>query len=146
MARNSKDSFDYCIKMKAIFSRSWKSSKQPRKQRKYLFNAPISIRHRFLSAHLAKELIKKYNRRSIPLRKGDEIKIVRGQFKGKKGKIENVDLKNLRVFVENIQHTKSDGTKTFYPLHPSNLIITNLNLTDKKRREIFERNVKSIKK
>lgn len=146
MAGNSKNSFNYCIKMKNIFSRSWKSSKQPRKQRKYVFNAPINIKRRFISSHLSKELIKKYNRRSIPLRKGDEVKILRGNFKGKKGKIENIDLKTLRVFVENIQQTRNDGTKTFYPLHPSNLIITNLNLTDKKRREISERRVKTVKK
>lgn len=146
MARDIKDSINYCIKMKSEFSNSWKSSKQPRKQRKYLFNSPIKIRHKFLSAHLTRELIKKYNRRSIPLRKGDEVKILRGQFRGKKGKIEDVDLKNLKVFIENIQHTKNDGTKTFFPLHPSNLIITDLNLTDKKRRAIFERKVGAIKK
>lgn len=132
--------------MRSIFSRSWKASKQPRKQRKYLFNAPINIRHKLISAHLSKELIKKYNKRNIPLRKGDEIKILRGQFKDKKGKIESIDFKKLNVFVENIQFTKNDGTKAFYPLHPSNLIITNLNLTDKKRRQIVERNLEMVKK
>ena len=132
--------------MKSIFSRSWKASKQPRRQRKYLFNAPINIRRKLISAHLSKDLIKKYNKRNIPLRKGDEIKIVRGQFKGKKGKIESIDFKKLKVFIENIQFTKNDGTKAFYPLHPSNLIITNLNLTDKKRRQISERNLGAVKK
>ena len=32
------------------------------------------------------------------------------------------------------QNIKNDGTKTYYPIDPSNLIILELNLTDKKRK------------
>ena len=120
--------------MKKKFSKSWKSSKKPRKQRKYRANAPLNIKRKFLSSHLSKELKQKYKTRSIPLRMDDKIKIVRGQYKGKTGKIVKVLTKKSKVFIENIQNTKNDGTKTYYPIDPSNLIIIELNLTDKKRK------------
>lgn len=130
--------------MKKKFSTSWKSSIQRRKQRKYVHNAPLHIKHDFLSSHLSKNLIKKYNTRNIPLRKGDTVKIVRGNFKSHSGKIEKVFLKKTRVYVEGAQMVKRDGSKIFYPLHPSNMIITNLNLEDKKRQAILQRkNVKA---
>ena len=46
----------------------WKSSKQPRKQRKYIANAPLHIKIKLTGVNLAKELRKKYQKRSIPLR------------------------------------------------------------------------------
>ncbi len=95
-----------------------------------------------MKAHLSKELRKKYNRRSFGLKKGDKVKIMRGQFKKKNGKIDKVDLKGNYVYVTGIEIQKKDGTKTFYPLQPSNLMITELNLDDKKRQKIIDRKVK----
>ena len=120
--------------MKKRFSKSWKASKKPRKQRKYRTNAPLSIKRKFLSAHLSKELIKKYSTRNVPLRKEDKVKIVRGQFRKKTGKVVKVLVKKSKVYIENIQNMKNDGTKTYYPIDPSNLIILELNLMDKKRK------------
>jgi large subunit ribosomal protein L24 len=125
--------------MKQHFSTQWNASRQPRKQRKYLANAPLHIKHRMLSANLSKELRKKYGKRSFPLRKGDEIKIMRGEFKKKTGKIDSVDLKNLKASVENIQRNKKDGTKIKIYFHPSNLQIKELNLEDRRRKEALER-------
>lgn len=130
--------------MKKTFSKHWKASKQPRKQRKYLAKAPLHIKHEFLSAHLSKELRKKYQRRSFPLRKGDTIKIMRGSFKGKVGKIENVDSKRTRVSIEKIQKAKKDGTKVNIFFHPSKLQIQELNLDDKERINSLERKIKKI--
>lgn len=121
------------------FSKSWVKSKKVKKQRKYRYNAPLNIKHKFLSTHLSKDLIKKYKKRNIPLRKGDKIKIIRGQFKKKEGKIEKVLLKKSKVYIENIQITKKDGSKAYLPINPSNIIITELNLTDKKRKQSLER-------
>ncbi len=80
--------------MKRSFSVHWIGSKQPRKQRKYRANAPIHLRHKLVSANLSKELRAKHGRRSFPLRTGDSVKIMRGEFKGKTGKIESINLKN----------------------------------------------------
>ncbi|HDI23880.1 MAG: 50S ribosomal protein L24 [Thermoplasmata archaeon] len=116
-------------------------SRQPRKQRKFLFNAPLHIRRKFLSAHLSDDLITKYKRRSFPIAKGDTVKVVRGDFKGHTGKVAEVDLKRGIVKVEGVLITKADGKRVMRPLHPSNLIITKLNLTDPIRRKKLERGV-----
>jgi len=125
--------------MKSIFSTSWKSSKQPRKQRKYLYNAPRHIKKKLVSTMLSKELREKYNKRNVPIRKGDKVKILRGQFKGKTGEVIRVDLRNLKVNINKIELLKKDGNKVFYPLSPSNLMITELKLDDKKRKKLLER-------
>ena len=125
--------------MKSIFSTSWKSSKQPRKQRKYVYNAPNHIKKKLVSTNLSKELRKKYNKRNIPIRKGDKVKILRGQFKGKVGEITKVDLKNIKVNIDKIELLKKDGNKVPYPINPSNLMITELKLEDKKRKKLLER-------
>ena len=125
--------------MKSIFSTSWKSSKQPRKQRKYLYNAPRHIKKKLVSTMLSKELREKYNKRNVPIRKGDKVKILRGQFKGKTGEVIRVDLRNLKVNINKIELLKKDGNKVFYPLSPSNLMITEIKLDDKKRKKLLER-------
>ena len=123
--------------MKKQFSTSWKKSKQPRKQRKYLANAPIHLRKKFLSVHLSKELRQKYSTRNVPIRKGDKIKILRGKYKGKQGKITNVKYKISKVCVEGIQVKKQDGSKADIKLEPSNLQIVELNLEDIGRKKMF---------
>nr|AJS13338.1 50S ribosomal protein L24P [uncultured archaeon] len=125
--------------MKIKFSTSWKKSKQPRKQRLYRYNAPLHIKRRFVRAHLSKELRAKYNRRSLGLRKGDKVKVVRGQFKKTEGKIEKINTKRERLYIDGISVVKKDGTKVSYPINPSNVIITELSLDDRMRQRILER-------
>src|SRR3989339_200438 len=119
--------------MKKDFSKSWKSSKKPNKQRKFRFNASLHIKGKFLNAHLSKELLQKYMTRSLRLRLGDKVKIMRGQFKKQEGKIEEVDIKKSVVYVAKVEHTKRDGTKARYPIQPSNVLIVELNADDKRR-------------
>ncbi|MEM5766521.1 MAG: 50S ribosomal protein L24 [Candidatus Aenigmatarchaeota archaeon] len=117
-------------------------SKKARKQRKFLFTSPLHIRRKMMSAHLSKELREKYKRRSLPLRKGDEVVIMTGSFKGKSGKISKVDLKNYKVYIEGIKRKKTTGAEVQVPIHPSNLKIISLNLNDKKRVEMLEKKIK----
>jgi large subunit ribosomal protein L24 len=131
--------------MKSSFSNSWKRSKQPRKQRKYLHNAPMAVRHKLFSAPLSKELRQKYRTRNIPVRKGDVVRISSGKFKGQEGKVEKIITKSIRVFVAGAQVLRSDGRKSYYPIHPSKLVIKELELGDKKRKAILERRGKDKK-
>mgnify|MGYP001611068226 CR=1 FL=1 len=119
--------------MKTEFSTSWISSKQPRKQRKYNYGAPLHIRHSFLSTHLSKGLREKYKTRNLPIRKGDEALVMRGSFARKKAKVIRVDIKRTRVVLEGINRTKREGSKVEVFFHPSSLEITALNTDDKKR-------------
>lgn len=108
-------------------------SSQPRKQRKFLYIAPLHLRRKMLSAHLSKELRQKYKKRSLSVRKGDEVQIMRGEHVGKTGKISRVDLKKYKVYIEGITIKRTDGTERQIPIHPSNLKIINLNLEDERR-------------
>ncbi len=121
------------------FSVKWNSSKSKRKQRKYRYQSPLHKRHDLISANLSKDLRKKYKKRSFRLRKGDEVLIKSGEFKKKTGKIIRVDSYNLKVYIEGIQKNKRDGTKADVPIHPSNLQITSIDLSDKKRLKSLER-------
>ena len=126
--------------MKKIFSKHWKSSKQPRKQRKYLAKAPLHIKRRQLSVNLSKELRENQKKRNVELRKGDKVKIMRGKYKGKTGKVNEIKTKRLKIYIDGIQVKKLDGSKTNVPIRPSNLQIIELNKGDKKR---FKKKIKS---
>jgi len=119
--------------MKKEFTTAWRESKQPRKQRKYLHNMPNHLRQRMMSATLDKDLRKKYGRRSLEIKKGDEVLIMRGKFAKKTGKVVEVNVKYQKVAVENIQNTKRDGSKVHVWFHPSKLKLKVLNLDDKMR-------------
>jgi len=132
--------------MKKDFSTKWKASKQPRKQRKYRAKAPLHIKKKFVSVSLSKELKKKYAKRNIPIKKGDAVKIMRGKFKGKKGKVLEVRLKIGKIIVEGIQVKKQDGSNVAFKLQPSNLQITELNLDDKNRvKKLGAKETKEVK-
>ncbi len=138
--------------MKNKFSTKWKESKQPRKQRKYLANAPLHLRKKFVNINLSKELRKKQNKRNIQVRKGDKVKIMRGKFKGQVGKILEVNIKSSLVIAEGIQAKKRDGSKVNIKLQPSNLQIIELSERSKKTQieikptEIKNQNKSEVKK
>ncbi len=127
--------------MKLAFSNKWKSSKQPRKQRKYTYNAPDHIKSKMISSHLSKELRAKHNKRSMRPIKGDKVKIIVGQHKAKVGKIEKIDTAKMKAFITGIEVIKKDGNKVPYPIQVTNIEIIELNLEDKKRKAILERKV-----
>lgn len=121
--------------MKTSFVKSWVSSIQTRKQRKYRHNAPLHVKSKFLNVHLDAALRKKYGKRSLRVRKGDTVKVVRGQYKGKTGVVDRVDSQYTKVYVASIEQFKKDGSKSKVPLQPSNLMITDIVTSDKKRME-----------
>ena len=112
---------------------------KPSKQRKRLYNAPLHIRYKMFSAPLSPELKEKYGIKSLPVRTGDTVRIMRGNFKGFEGKVREVDRKKYRIFVEGVTREKVDGTTLFMGIHPSKVMIVDLNLDDKWRREILEK-------
>lgn len=109
------------------------NSKQPRKQRGVRVRAPLHIRQKYLRARLNPSLAKKYNRRSFQVKRGDTVKILRGDFKGNEGKVAKVDLKAEAIHVDGVTIHKADGSEVPRPIHPSNVIITKLELKDKLR-------------
>lgn len=113
--------------------------KKSRKQRKAKFTAPLHQRRKGLSAHLEESLLLKYDKRSIPVVKGDTVKVMRGSFSGHVDKVAMADIKKEHVEIEGVTMIKADGKKIGKLIHASNLLITKLNLTDPWRREKLER-------
>ena len=116
------------------FVKTWNKSTQPRKQRKFRYKAPLQIRQKLVRVNLYKDLRQKRGKRNAQICVGYKVKIMRGQFAKKEGKVERVDLKREKVYVTSIEKIKKNGTKFLVALSPSNLMIVELNLKDKKRK------------
>ncbi|MCC6009792.1 MAG: 50S ribosomal protein L24 [Fervidicoccaceae archaeon] len=119
-------------------------SKKPSKQRKAMFQAPLHIRRKFLTAPLSDELVEKYGIKRLPVRKGDKVRIMRGEFTGVEGKVTRVDLRKMRIYVEGVTRQRMDGTPVFVPIHPSKVMIIELDLSDQKRKELIEKKKKQV--
>merc|ERR1712159_774997 len=109
-----------------------------RKSRKAHFTAPSSVRRKIMSAHLNKELSQKYHVKSMPIRKDDEVIVVRGSNRGREGKVIQVYRKKYVIHIERVTREKSNGSTVNVGIHPSNVMITKLKL-DKDRRAILDR-------
>ena len=131
--------------MKIKFSKHWISSTQPRKQRKYVANAPLHIKRKLLSVNLSKELRKKHGRRNIPVRKNDIVKIMKGKFKKKQGKVLIVKTKTGKIYIEGMQVKKQEGSKVNVPFRAPNLQIVELYLDDVRRMSKKKTEEKEIK-
>jgi large subunit ribosomal protein L24 len=81
---------------------------------------------------LERKLAEKYKKRSFDIRKGDTVKIVRGDFKGNEGKVNEV--RDGKLLIEKVTLKKADGSMIPGKMDPSNVIITKFDLTDALRR------------
>jgi large subunit ribosomal protein L24 len=115
-------------------------SKQPRKVRKrMMYNAPLHVKAKQLVAPLSEELQKEYGVRRLRVRRGDTVLIVRGSFKGHEGRVVKVNVKKVRIYVEGVTRVRTDGREVYVPINPSKVVITKLDMSDEKRKQIVER-------
>ncbi|EGV60895.1 60S ribosomal protein L26A [Yamadazyma tenuis] len=108
------------------------------KARKAYFTSSSVERRKLLSAPLSKELREQFNIKSLPIRKEDEVLVVRGSKKGSEGKISSVYRLKFAIQVDKVQKEKSNGASVPINLHPSKVVITKLHL-DKDRKALIER-------
>lgn len=94
-----------------------------RTSRKKQVNAPLHLKRNMLHIHLSPELRKKLKKRSILVRKGDKVKVLRGSYKGKQGMVIEVDYKKTVLFVEGVSKVNSRGKDVFISIHPSNVML-----------------------
>ncbi|KNZ56625.1 ribosomal protein L24 [Puccinia sorghi] len=113
-------------------------SSSRRKSRKAHFQAPSHERRIIMSSGLSKELRAKYNVRSMPIRKDDEVVVVRGAFKGREGKVLSVYRKKYVIHVDKVTRDKASGQTVQVGVHPSKVVISKLYL-DKDRKAILAR-------
>jgi len=91
-----------------------------------------------MSAALSSELRNKYGVRSVPIRKDDEVQVVRGTYKKREGKVVQVYRKKWVIHIERITREKVNGATVNVGVDPSKCIITKLKL-DKDRKALLER-------
>ncbi len=108
-------------------------SEQPRKQRKARYQAPLHVKAKYLNAPLSTALQEKYKKKTLRVIKGDTVKVTRGDFAGEEGLVDAVDSKKSKIVVHGVSSTKADGTEVPRGIDASNVQVTKLNLTDKRR-------------
>lgn len=113
-------------------------SSKPSKVRKKLYNAPHHARRRNISATLSEDLRTKHGKRVLSVRKGDTVKIIRGEYSGIEGKVARVFPEQGRLAVEGVTREKIKGGTVPVRIHASKTMITTLNLDDKWRRDKLE--------
>ena len=101
-------------------------SSSRRKQRRAHFSAPSHLRLRIMSATLSKPLRTKHGVRCLPVRKDDEVVVLRGARKGSKGKVIQVQRKKWAIHIDKVTKNKANGAPYQIPIHPSNVAITKL--------------------
>ncbi|MCY0882501.1 MAG: 50S ribosomal protein L24 [Acidianus infernus] len=122
------------------------TSSKPSKQRKILFNAPYHLRRKMLTAMVSEEITKEYGIKRIEVKKGDTVKVMRGDNIGFEGKVAQVNTKTGRIAIEGLTRKKADGTPVYIWIHASKVMITKLDLSDNKRKASIERKVKQVSK
>ncbi|MFP3260328.1 MAG: 50S ribosomal protein L24 [Sulfolobus sp.] len=118
-------------------------SSKPSKQRKFLYNLPNHLRHKLLTARLSEDLQKQYGIKRLPVRKGDTVKVMRGEHTGYEGKVVTVNTKKGRIAIEGLTRKKADSTPVFIWVHASKVMITKLDTSDKERMNAIERKRKA---
>ncbi len=103
-----------------------------------IYQATAVVKSRQLASHLSAELRKKYTKRSIRVIEGDTIRVLRGEFRGVTGKVTKVSSQKNGVSIEGVKKEKLKGGNLDVFIHPSNLIITDLNTEDKWRQNKLE--------
>jgi len=120
-------------------------SKQPRKQRKARYRAPKHRRRKMIASPLSRELREKqdYYPRRMTVRKGDIVRVTRGEFRGHEGKVLGVGLKKMKITIDGMTYQKADGKSVPKPIDASNVEIVKLDLSDRTRKKVFERIIRA---
>jgi large subunit ribosomal protein L24 len=119
---------------------------KPGKQRKMLYQAPDHKRHKHFGAHLSPELQASQKVKTLPVRTGDTVRVVRGDHKGFEGKVSRIDSNKYRLYIDGLTREKVDGSSISVPVNPSKIVIKSLVLDDKWRKKIIERKRATHKK
>ncbi|MFC7167711.1 50S ribosomal protein L24 [Halospeciosus flavus] len=113
-------------------------TEQPSKQRKQSARAPLHEKHKQVHAHLSEDLREEYDTRRVRVNVGDTVEVMRGDFAGEEGEVENVDLTKAVVHVEGVTNERADGEEVPRALDASNLRVTDLDLEDDVREARLE--------
>lgn len=107
-------------------------------RKRMLYTASKHLLSKQLGSHLSKDLKDKHHCKSMRVVEGDSVKVLRGEFKGIEGKVTKVSTERRGIAIEGIKREKLKGGNVDIYIHPSNVVITSLNLEDKWRQNRLE--------
>jgi large subunit ribosomal protein L24 len=111
------------------------SPRSPRRQRRMLYTDDTFGRRRRMTVLLSRELRARFHRRSVPVRKGDTVRVLGGSYKGREERVAKVDRRGYAVTLDNVTLKAADEKMKPLGLRPGRLVITRLNLSDSWRRK-----------
>jgi large subunit ribosomal protein L24 len=116
------------------------TSRQPRRQRKAMYDADHQERRRRMAVPLSRELRTRYGRRSLPVRKGDTVRVLSGSYStvGEERRVAKVNRRDYRLTLDNVTTKTADAKLKPLPIRASHLVLTKLNLSDPWRRRILK--------
>lgn len=120
------------------WSNDWNSSTKPEKQRKYRDNAPMHVKDKLVSANLNDVLRDELDTRTLRVRIGDRAKVMRGDHKGSEGIVSNIDRDEEKIYINNLDRQRTDGTVREIALRPSNVQLQALNLENPERIDKYD--------
>ena len=98
-------------------------TRQPRKKRLALYEAGLNEKRKALRMHLSRELRKKMKKRSALPKKGDKVKVLRGEFRKREAKIVEVDVGAGKVYLEGVVAKRQGGKEMPAAIEPSNCML-----------------------
>ena len=114
------------------------SPHSPRRQRKALYTADTFERRRRMTVPLSRDLRGRFHARSMPVRKGDTVRVLSGSFIGREERVAKVDRRGYSVVLDNITVKTGEDKLKPLPIRTSHLVITRLNLSDPWRRRVLK--------
>ena len=114
------------------------SPHSPRRQRKALYTASPFERRRRMTVPLSRDLRSRFHARSVPIRKGDTVRVLSGSFVGREERVAKVDRRGYSVILDNVTLKTGEEKLKPLPIRTSHLVITRLNLSDPWRRRVLK--------
>ena len=105
---------------------------------RHQLGASSNIKRKLMGCNLIKSLRTQHKIRSLPIKRGDTVKILKGKAKGKEGKVVQVYRKRNVIYVDKCQRDKNNGQSVFIPIRPSYCVIT-VPLLNKDRQQTITR-------
>ncbi|EQD33117.1 50S ribosomal protein L24P, partial [mine drainage metagenome] len=90
-----------------------------------------------MSVPLSRELRARFHCRSVPVRKGDTVRILSGSYVGSEERVARVDRRSYSVILNNITMKTGEQKQKPLPIRTGQLLLTKLNLSDAWRRRIL---------
>jgi ribosomal protein uL24 len=114
------------------------SPHSPRRQRRAVFNATSSERRRRMTVPLSRELRSRFHRRSVPIRKGDTVRVMKGSYVGREERVARVSRRDYTVTLDNVTLKSGEEKLKPLPIRTNHLLLVRLNLADEWRRETLK--------